>query len=493
MIRAHHVLAPLALITLAACATGCQHEVAVEDESSEGALTAHGATDLPWEVRSRQGETYLPNVFYADASENEQIMPLTVHGRHAIERLVYPTLGNPNLYVKSDPNDEMMTVLRLENGLLDGLGATMGARVEGSKYLRKLEIPASEGSGLRFFAVSRGARAKGEGAGAAQADGRTIFEMKPTLVMAHPNDDVPAPLSSRTTVRVVFDQAAMAAIPPGLYDPRMEVRKDGAIAPGPNGGAWEVQYNAVRVFERGSDEYSIINVTDTQVSHSAPGRGPETRTTFEVKTLAKLKEFVQRVNASTDPAVKNAAFVTFNGDLHNGGSPEALRPSRVAWTYNDEANAIHDTLKELDFPIFLTIGNHDGYTATGQVPKVIDSMLGSAVDWVTGSTDGSLEKTVKAASPKEWPGFDWDDYARFLAATKDKELGGRHVDVVTGRFRRVRNAQSFAKGWVPLAASKRNYVLYDGFHQWQRTYGPTYYSWQFGKNRYVNLNSYELR
>ena len=326
-----------------------------------------------------------------------------------------------------------------------------------------------------------------------KALGRTIFEMKPTLVMAHPNDDVPAPLSSRTTVRVVFDQAAMAAIPPGLYDLRMEVRKDGAIAPGPNGGAWEVQYNAVRVFERGSDEYSIINVTDTQVSHSAPGRGPETRTTFEVKTLAKLKEFVQRVNASTDPAVKNAAFVTFNGDLHNGGSPEALRPSRVAWTYNDEANAIHDTLKELDFPIFLTIGNHDGYTATGQVPKVIDSMLGSAVDWVTGNTDGSLEKTVKAASPKEWPGFDWDEYARFLAATKDKELGGRHVDVVTGRFRRVRNAQSFAKGWVPLAASKRNYVLYDGFHQWQRTYGPTYYSWQFGKNRYVNLNSYELR
>ena len=184
MIRAHHVLAPLAMITLAACATGCQHEVAVDDEASEGALTAHGAADLPWEVRSRQGETYLPNVFYADASENEQIMPLTVHGRHAIERLVYPTLGNPNLYVKADPNDEMMTVLRLENGLLDGLGATLGARVEGSKYLRKLEIPASEGSGLRFFAVARGARAKGEGAGAVQADGRTIFEMKPTLAVS---------------------------------------------------------------------------------------------------------------------------------------------------------------------------------------------------------------------------------------------------------------------------------------------------------------------
>ena len=26
-----------------------------------------------------------------------------------IDRLVYPTLGNPNLYTKSDPNDEFVT------------------------------------------------------------------------------------------------------------------------------------------------------------------------------------------------------------------------------------------------------------------------------------------------------------------------------------------------------------------------------------------------
>src|SRR5262249_50327126 len=36
-------------------------------------------------------------------------------------------------------------------------------------------------------------------------------------------------------------------------------------------------------------------------------------------------------------------------------------------------------------------------------------------------------------------------------------------------------------------------VLYDGFYQWQKTYGPLTASWVFGKNRYVSMNSYELR
>jgi hypothetical protein len=36
-------------------------------------------------------------------------------------------------------------------------------------------------------------------------------------------------------------------------------------------------------------------------------------------------------------------------------------------------------------------------------------------------------------------------------------------------------------------------MLYDGFYQWQKTYGPLYSSWTFGKNRYVSMNTYELR
>ena len=33
-------------------------------------------------------------------------MPYAIDGHVMIDRLVYPTLGNPNLYVKSDPSDE---------------------------------------------------------------------------------------------------------------------------------------------------------------------------------------------------------------------------------------------------------------------------------------------------------------------------------------------------------------------------------------------------
>src|SRR5262249_8173289 len=152
-----------------------------------------------------------------------------------------------------------------------------------------------------------------------------------------------------------------------------------------------------------SPDFSVINVTDTQVSHSEPGRGPLPKTAFEGKTLAHMREFVARVNTSTEADVRDAAFITFNGDLHNGGSPEALRPARVAWTYNDEATVILDALKDLRVPIFLTVGNHDGYVSTGQVPDSVNGMLGYTVDWVFGTEDGSLKATLDAATPKAWP------------------------------------------------------------------------------------------
>lgn len=478
---------------VAACSSSADDDNSANDDAN--ALTEQGAGDLPWEVRSRKGETYLPNIFYAEPSENAQIMPLTIKGRHQIERLIYPTIGNPNLYVKADATDEMMMVLRVEQPLLDAVGAATGARAPGSGSLLQMSLPGADAAnGLRFFAVKRSARARAESETAIEANGNDVIALTPSAVFAHSNEDVPDAFKARRTLRVVFDQAAMRQVPAGLYDLRMEVRQDGKIARGANGGAYEFQYNALRVFDNANtNDYSIINVTDTQVSHSEPNRGPLPQTTFEVKTLAKLKEFVQRVNVSTDAAVRSAAFITFNGDLHNGGSPEALRPARVAWTYNDEANAILDTIKDLNFPIFLTIGNHDGYVSTGQVPDVVNTVLGNVIDWVTGRENGTLQKTVAAAEPKEWPNFDWNDYARFLAETKDSALGGRHTNLFTGNFRRVRRAQTFAKGWIPVAAEKRNYILYDGFYQWQRTYGPTYFSWLFGKNRYVNLNSYELR
>ena len=84
--------------------------------------TAAQLAEKPWEVISNHGETYLPNVFYADASQNEQIMPWALDGHVQIDRLIYPTLGNPNLYTKSDATDEFVSVLRVEDAAWDFLG-----------------------------------------------------------------------------------------------------------------------------------------------------------------------------------------------------------------------------------------------------------------------------------------------------------------------------------------------------------------------------------
>ena len=501
--RLWFLLPLLGVCALPACGAA---DAEADQDSSGDAISAPGQNDLPWEVRSRSGETYLANVFYAEASQNEQIMPTTIGGRHQIDRLVYPTLGNPNLFVKADVNDEFMMVTRIENELLASLHATTDRAVEGSRSLNNFDLPADvkndPANGLHVFLVQRSARASATTANSTISEGAGVIEIAPSAIHAHAvPSDMPAAFKARQTLRLVFDSAAMAKVPAGLYDVRLEIRKDGKIAQAPkaiNKGAFEYQYNALRVFDKVSNDYSIINVTDTQVSHSAPGRGPELKTSFEKVTLSHLKEFVQRVNTSTEADVRNAAFVTFNGDLHDGGSPEALRPSRVAWTYNDEATIILETLKDLSVPIFLTAGNHDGYASTGHVPAAIDNMLGKLVDWTTGTENGTLFGTINEASPKEWPNFDINAYKAYLDATKDKQ-GGKHVDLHSGAHRRLAGVNPdcgsgcFKSGWLEVARNKRNYVLYDGVYQWQRTYGPTYASWSFGKTKFVNLNTYELR
>ena len=65
-----------------------------------------------------------------------------------------------------------------------------------------------------------------------------------------------------------------------------------------------------------------------------------------------------------------------------------------------------------------------------------------------------------------------------------------NAKIATGKRNMVRDEPGPA-----AAAPARSLVdlLYDGFYQWQRTYGPLTASWKFGKNRYVALNSFELR
>lgn len=441
---------------------------------------AEKLAEKPWEVVSNKGETYLPNVFYADASQNEQIMPWAIDGHVMIDRLIYPTLGNPNLYTKNDPDDQFMTVLRIEDAAYEHLG--LKPEPLAGSALSRLNVKADPATGFAFFLVPRAARENNTEATQpiSSGNGTGIFRIYPNEVLVNPIPaDMPASLKGRKTLRFVFKQGAMQRVPAGLYDVRMEVRKDNELykPSGESVGIYEYQYNAVRVFDTEPDEYKVINVTDTQVSVGD---------LYGAKTKDKLDELVQFLNTTGDQNVRGASFITFNGDLHNGGSPGSLRQRPVAWTYNDEAKAIVNALKYLPVPIFLTAGNHDGYVSTGHVPSAV-----KALD--TGLLD-SLPEVIDEAKPKAWPDFGITKFQSYLAKTEAADqLGGIHRDIFTGSFSRTAKGTGFADSWREVPRDDRNYILYDGFYQWQKTYGPTHFSWKFGKSFYVSLNSFELR
>lgn len=448
---------------------GGEHPTKGAEDPAPSEVPVAALRERPWEVVSNKGETYLANVFYAEPSENEQIMPWAIDGRVMIDRLIYPTLGNPNLYVKSDADDELVMVLRLEPDAfahLDPARAPEG----GDSQLSRVSLLEDADDAVAFFLVARSERASAESS-SAQVERPGVLRITPTKILENPEPaDMPASFRKRHTLRFVFDAAAMASVPPGLYDARFEVRKDGQVY----ANVFEYQYNAVRVFDDAPEEYTALNVTDTQVSTGA---------VFSTLTADRLDDFVDGVNAESDPQVARAAFITFNGDLHNGGAPGSVRQRVVATTYADEAKRIVGALKRLRLPIFLTAGNHDGYAAIGHVPalvKTVDAKLGD-----------TLEKVIAQQNNRAWPDYSWSAYSAFLDATASTP-GGLHRDVFTGGFTRA-VGETFATSFAEVARSDRNVILYDGFYQWQKTYGPLYASWTFGKNRYVTMNSYELR
>lgn len=484
-------LSAVALVTAAIASTsvvGCASEHDEDDSSDVGSKKgkpgdpseAEGGSyddvpesalrERPWEVISKKGETYLANVFYAEPSQNEQVMPWTIDGRTMIDRLVYPTLGNPNLYVKADADDELVMVLRIEDDAFAHLKPTR-APEGGDSALKVVSLSEDGDNELNFVLIARSARASATESGSTQLPRAGVFKIEPSKVLESPEPaDMPAAFKQRRTLRFVFDKAAMANVPAGLYDARFEVRKNGALF----ANVYEYQYNAVRVFEQAREEYTTVNVTDTQVATGAE---------YKSLTADKLDDFVDGMNAETDPQVKNAAFITFNGDLHNGGSPGTVRQRTVAKTYMDEAKRIVGALKRLNLPIFLTAGNHDGYAAIGHVPSLVQSFDAKLGD--------SLQKVVEEQNNVPWPDFAWSAYTAFLEKTQATP-GGLHKDIFEGSFER-RAGETFSTSFKEVPRSERNVILYDGFYQWQKTYGPLYASWTFGKNRYVSMNSYELR
>jgi hypothetical protein len=448
--------------------TGASSEDVKPSREDDEAVPAAALRERPWEVVSRHDETYLANVFYADAIENEQIMPFTNEGRPQIDRLVYPTLGNPNLYVKSDAEDELVIVLRLEDSAYAHLRPSVSPEVGSSRGV--VTLAEDDQQSIDFFLVARAERASAESA-SGQVAKPGVVAIKPTKILQNAEPaEMPAALKSRHTLRFVFDKAAMANVPAGLYDTRFEVKKGGQLF----ANVYEYQYNSVRVFDAVDDAYTALNVTDTQVSVGGE---------YTSLTADKLDDLVDGVNASTDPQAKNAAFITFNGDLHNGGSPGTLRQRAVAMTYADEAKRVVGALKRLNLPIFLTAGNHDGYAAIGHAPDLVKSF-----DARLGDT---LEKVIDDQNNRPWPDYSWSDYDAFLSRTSGTP-GGLHKDIFQGAFRRS-VGQTFSASFADVPRGDRNMILYDGFYQWQKTYGPLYASWTFGKNRWVSMNSYELR
>ncbi|MDB5217089.1 MAG: hypothetical protein JWO86_5016, partial [Myxococcaceae bacterium] len=246
--------------------------------------------EKPWEVVSNKGETFLPNVFYADASQNEQIMPWALDGHVQIDRLVYPTLGNPNLFTQSDPDDQFIAVLRVEDEAYAHLGVKPEPQT--GSALSRLPIVNDPATGFAFFLIPRAARTPNTEATVpiSSGNGTGVFRIYPNEVLVNPIPaDMPDVLKARKTLRFVFKHGAMQRVPAGLYDVRMEIRKDNELYK-PSGnptGIYEYQYNAIRVFDTEPDEYKVINITDTQVSVGS---------LYGAKTKDKLDELVQFLN-----------------------------------------------------------------------------------------------------------------------------------------------------------------------------------------------------
>lgn len=436
----------------------------------------------PWEISGPQGEMVLPDLLYAESAQNEQVMPtrLRLEGSqggevdYQIDRLIYPTLGNPKLYFKGDAEDAFLVVVRIEKEFLEKITYQIEA-IKDSLFSVLRTAPV-EKNGFSFYLIRREGRPVLEGSQIA-VPSSFVLPVTPTRIEIHTGEGLPDEFNYRKTLKFYFDQKTMAQIAPDLYDLRFEAKQEGRLK------YHEFQYNAVKVFEGvpSLDKYYAVNITDTQTSISSITQKILSNLSFKELTLDKFVGFVDFVNEAADEKIKNAAFITFAGDLHNGGSPVTLLTEQVATTYNSEAKVIVENLRKLRLPIFLTPGNHDGYASTGHVPSMIEGI----------EDDEGGRKDLKEVIQEHRPDYDWVEFERFLEATQDFP-GGRHLDLFQGKYIRHFLHKS-GKDWIEVPKEQRNIVLYDGFNQWKKTYGPLYYSWVYGRNHYISLNTYDLR
>ncbi len=457
-------------------------------------LASKSTSIRPWQVMSTKGEIIISDVFYADDIQNDQAMNLDViiptsdgksKFKYGINSLIYPTLGNPKLYIKPDQQDEMMAVLRINHEWMESFIASK----ERIKKTQDFLVEFKEGKNpFQLFLSKRDKKTRSLVELGRQDDVEkpNIHKISPERVIIKTQKSVPMELREKDTVIIYFSKKSMD-VESGLYD--LSVSFDD------NFKESEIQYNSVKLFESFPEEgkYSILNISDSQASYVDHVLGA---LNFKDLTLDKLKVFtlyLKKVYEKSPDELKinekrivKASFITFNGDLHNGGQPTTLGIREVAETYNKEAQRITEILRELPMPIFLTIGNHDGYASMGHMP---------------GANKKKYEKLYKIVD-QSYPHDDYPDRKivekkiDLLRSSISKTLnrpGGEPVDIFYGKYIRRSGAQNIKKHWKRMADDKNNYPLQDGFYQWRKTYGPLNSSWVFGDNYYLNINSFDIR
>jgi hypothetical protein len=514
------------------------------------AETSNGNNSRPWEINN-QLESYLPDIFYSSDYQNEQVMPMTITSpgvdsletrrKYAIDHIIYPTIGNPNLYVRNEQGyeDDLTVVLRIEEPLFNQIikGSSLDSAGSSSPWEKSYNLPLRVlGKKIEFKLIPKSMRTKLSESGSCNNNGfdaGKYFSISPSKMIhhLHPSElgfskdaqlgaldfdgihslPVGNYLGRRKTLEFKFNKADLALVCPGMYDLKIESSPYFS----------ESQRNAVRIFSEipNNGNYSVINITDTQVTVEYKGKrslvvkgvdnpvvhglhGEVSEKKFEEMTHHHLLAFVKYINEkiaeNEDPAFKNAAFISFNGDLHDGGSPLTTDPAGVADTYNREATAVLSALSNLSIPIVLTAGNHDGYvTMLSQFAKQVqwknhlESMFSEfGESYRYGMEIGAQANTIGLSMlPLGLDLLTKGDSNNFPSVSAPP--GGNHVDIFDGKF--VRDVSVSYEGWRGIRYSKANIPLFDGFNQWRKTYGPLYSSFRFGKNFFINLNTYDLR
>ena len=264
---------------------------------------------------------------------NEQVMDLRLKDKqgeryYRIDRLIYPTIGAPNLFFRyldnwKDKFDEFVVMLNLD----DNDYSALLTKKANSKQDSRLYLKSDDKNGIKIYLTKRDNKTRQ----ALTDTNKAMAVSSETFLVSsdHPNSGfwryalgkgIPEQLKSRAKIKFIANQRAMKNVPPGFYDIRVDIIESSKLI------AAEFQYNAARIFPEKYDQVnaSIINVTDAQASL---GRKPILNgKSFVSETTDRLDQVTQSLKRHWDEAyqsdaaskIKDAAFITFNGDVHDG-------------------------------------------------------------------------------------------------------------------------------------------------------------------------------